>query len=395
MIDILLISDQPRLHGILTSAGKLPDGTLRVASSLHQGLELMSSKAPEILFLQNRLSGLAGYILVRHVREETGSASTKIILLTETTESGENSTADIELSTAVSDNELSDAVSEIIADQLGLHQNPANEPASTIEISPAPPLQTTAVVTDTVSLSTPGVSSTGPGTATIPTPMANPAKTSPAEEAHPSAILSSNPPPIQWERKRLVAAIAIILSIAVAIVLAVFLFKPADHKVIPSAAAIKPVPSPPKPLQTTLSSASVSQPADRKQAVAVLPSFVPPSAADPLYSAANPGWERYTSAKREYKIFREGGSLKAIQVLGKSRGGISPAFFRTAIKELANVRDYKTGSKEFKGDFLIKKGKLSNSADIIIYKNRSDTLLRAFVIYFKKQNVKADSKERQ
>ena len=54
-------------------------------------------------------------------------------------------------------------------------------------------------------------------------------------------------------------------------------------------------------------------------------------------------------------------------------------------REIAKVRDYRAVSKEMKGDYLVKKGKLSKSADIILYKNRADTVLRAFVIYFKKQ----------
>jgi CheY-like chemotaxis protein len=396
MIDILLISDQPRLHAILAATGKLPDGRLRISTSLNQGLEEMSSKAPDILFLQNRLSGLAGFILVRHVREETGSASTKIVLLSDSAEGSENSSADIELLTGVSDNELSDAISEIIGDQLGLQRilpvpSRQNLPATSGKPSPA----LNPDVTDNVSLSKSTRSAVKP-----PVPMrqkSNKQKNSSSKSEEPlplqATILSSSPPPIQWEKKRLAIAIAIIAGLAMVALLATLFLGTSTKKMGPKTAVKNPAPRPAAtPVQKAASSSTRQTVALSQKPTANLPSFIAPGGIDPVYSVTNPGWERYTSASREYKIYVDAGAIKAIQVLDRQSTGISAAFFASAIQEMAKVRDYRTVSKEQKGDFLVKKGKLSKTAEVILYKDKSDKILRAFVIHFGAQETITENK---
>lgn len=398
MIDILLISDQPRLHGILATHGALPDGRLRVANSLHQGMEEIASTAPDILFLQNRLSGLAGYILVRHIREATGTGTTKIILLTEGTQGCENATADIELLTGVSDNELSDAISEIIGDQLA---TPASAPAAPPNLSVGtrtdPPLPDTDV-TDSVSLSQPELSAMR-----NPLLPASPTRNPDAALSAQATVIQSNPPPIQWEKKRLMYAVTILTTLVVAGLIAAFLFrtppgKPAQ-KPAPTAApgqkAVSPVQRAASsnartvvsPVQPAISSNIRQTLAPAPKPPASLPSFIQSNGVDSRYPLTNPGWERYTSSTREYKIFRESGAIKAIQVLDRQATGISPAFFSSAIREMTKVRDYRTVSREVQGDFLVKKGKLSKSSELILYKDRSDKILRAFVIYFVPQET--------
>lgn len=115
---------------------------------------------------------------------------------------------------------------------------------------------------------------------------------------------------------------------------------------------------------------------------APLPSFIPVQARDAGYSAANPGWERYTSSAREYKIFREQGAMKALQVLDRRNAGIDPAFFTSVLQNLAKVSDYRLESRETKGEFLMKRGRLTPTSHVILYKSRSDKTLHAFVIYF-------------
>ncbi|GAM11285.1 hypothetical protein OR1_03596 [Geobacter sp. OR-1] len=381
MIDILLISDQPRLHEILSATGKLPDGTLRIATSLNQGLAEMASRAPDILFLQNRLSGLSGFILVRHVKE-TGSAATKIVLLTDGLEGSENSSADIELLTGVSDNELSDAVSEIIGDQLGLQKGSSEMSARAMLLGPAADINRD--VTDSVSISA-GSSKLVRAQLPAPDHGGKPAL-SHEELSRKATILSSSPPPIQWEKKRLAVAISVVAVLAIIGVAAALIMRAANSPK-PKGAASVPAVHTAAPMQT-FKPATTHQPvAQPAKSVQQLPAFIPASGIDPAYGVANPGWERYTSAARDYKLFRESGAIRAIQVLDRQATGISPEFFSRVIRETANVRDYRLQSKETKGEYLIKKGKLSGSAEVILYKNRSDTNLRAFVLHFKPQET--------
>lgn len=397
MIDILLISDQPRLHAILETTGQLPDGRLRIATSLSQGMEEMASKAPDLLFLQNRLSGLAGYLLVRHVRAETESSATRIILLTDSSGEGEPSSADIELLTAVSDNELADAVSEIIGDHLPLEKGVP----VTFERSPAAPVEDKPLqlqvpeITDPVSLS----QSSGPASLSSPSsPVPSGTEFQPSDSDDPgrqATILNSNPPPIQWEKQRLAVAVSIAAALLAIGLLAVFFLRSTPEQTAPKPTTVSAPPPSGIPVQTVASSNAQNSADPGTTPAVTLPSFIPTTGIDPAYRIAHPGWERYTSAAREYKVFRESGALKAIQILDRQGAGISPAFFSSVIQKLAKVRDYRTVSREIKGDFLVKKGKLSASAEIILYKNRSDTTLHAFVIYFGAQNTIPDNKGSQ
>ncbi|WP_129127176.1 hypothetical protein [Geomonas oryzae] len=66
-----------------------------------------------------------------------------------------------------------------------------------------------------------------------------------------------------------------------------------------------------------------------------LPLFIPRVPADAAYAAAHPGWERYENEKVEFRVFREGGRIMAIQALpvGDAEIGESqvPAWFREAV----------------------------------------------------------------
>ncbi|TGU73980.1 hypothetical protein E4633_00465 [Geomonas terrae] len=66
-----------------------------------------------------------------------------------------------------------------------------------------------------------------------------------------------------------------------------------------------------------------------------LPLFIPRVPADAAYAAAHPGWERYENEKVEFRVFREGGRIIAIQALPTGDAGIGerqvPAWFREAV----------------------------------------------------------------
>lgn len=387
MLDILLISDQPRLHAIFTTACSFPDGSFRIATSLAQGLQHIGDKTPDLLFLQNRLSGLAGRLLVRHVRNSSESKKTKIILLVDGTGENEESTADIELHTNVSDAELSDAVTEMIGDIL-----PEDATAtSAVSFTSTPAIPTTPAVDafDAVSISSaPGrtlpATTRGERLKNLPqSEMA--AKLAGIDPKQQTTILSSSPPPIQWEKRRLMIAITTLLAVAFT---GIVLYIAANRPFIPqptlkpaSPAVVAPnktVPPPAEPVKA----AEVKPPEP-------LPRFIQIDTPDPKYPQANPGWERYLSPKREYKIYRENGEIRAIQIIDSTGAGISPGFFTSVLRDMARVSDYKLESKEKKDGFVIKKGRISPQMRVIIYKDRSDRILNAFVIHVQKQEAPA------
>ncbi len=66
-----------------------------------------------------------------------------------------------------------------------------------------------------------------------------------------------------------------------------------------------------------------------------LPLFIQRVPADAAYAAAHPGWERYENEKVEFRVFREGGRIMAIQALPMGYAEIGerqvPAWFREAV----------------------------------------------------------------
>lgn len=380
MLNILLISDQPRLHAILAPAGTFPEGSFRIATSLAQGLQQIGEKSPDLLFLQNRLSGLAGLLLVRHVRSSSAPQPAKIILLADGSEESEDSTADIVLHTNVSDAELSDAVTEIIGEILpegSLHAVDANSVAL-----PALPSPETV---DTISLTPPAAPELSARNTPLQIPHATAADTVanlPGKELQQqTTILSSSPPPIQWEKRRLVIALSAVGAVAfTGIVLYLAISRPFISPETQKPATKVPTqiiaPKPPEPANKV----ATKQPAP-------LPGFIPVDTPDSAYATTNPGWERYLSQTREFKVFRENGDIKALQVIDTTGSGIPSGFFTSVLKEMAKVSDYRLESREKKDSFIIKKGRLSPAIRVIIYKDKTDKVLNAFVIHFQEQTV--------
>src|SRR5512134_232558 len=76
---VLLIADQERLHRLFSTAHPAALD-LRIASSLAEGLQQVAAAPPQFLFVQSRLSGLSGEILVRHLKLELGDRPATLVL---------------------------------------------------------------------------------------------------------------------------------------------------------------------------------------------------------------------------------------------------------------------------------------------------------------------------
>lgn len=114
--------------------------------------------------------------------------------------------------------------------------------------------------------------------------------------------------------------------------------------------------------------------------VPLLPSFVPQAGHDRSYAANNPGWERYLGKNSEVRVYKDGASIKAVQVLALKGKSLPEAFLRSALKELTGSGDYSITSREEKSGVRMLRGVVAQKADIIVYQNESS--IRAFVISF-------------
>ncbi|TWJ18968.1 hypothetical protein [Geobacter argillaceus] len=413
MLTAILIADQQRLHALVAASLGGSGVQLTIISSLASGIEQAVATPPDLLFVQGRLSGLSAEIVSRHVATHVDQARTKLIIFVEPGEEPALARPQLHLDLALPDSALESMISALVK---------SAQPAAATggdEFIPDPALagqrpSHDATAPATASQESAGMSPLPSTESTVATRFEEELDTELARReedlrpvkvqvhAEPELQRSGQPRVGQAEanelasksRRRAVVIVAVVLLLAATI--AVVQQMPASKTsapgkppaTIPSAVPTRSKPAPASTKTVPLPPTTSPPPAPAAKAKPIealrdpLPSFVPGDRRDVAYAAANPGWERYQDAGHEYKVFWENGKLKAVQVIDRSGSGLSPTFFTTAMKELAGVRDYQLVSREVKDNYLVKKGTMGKTGSIIIYKNKADSVLQAFVIHF-------------
>jgi hypothetical protein len=111
-----------------------------------------------------------------------------------------------------------------------------------------------------------------------------------------------------------------------------------------------------------------------------LPAFIPSYGMDKQYSAANPGWERYKGQVTEFKVFREKGSIKAIQVIDRGGQGVPESFMKGALRQVAKKPAFILESSEKKDGYDIQRGRIADNLKVVYYRDEHGGRLRAFVM---------------
>ena len=136
-------------------------------------------------------------------------------------------------------------------------------------------------------------------------------------------------------------------------------------------------------LNKTLQSPTLKTPsATSPRAAEQLPPFIPPVPADPAYAESHPGWERYLADAREYLVFRENGSIRAVQVLSEQRGSIPDTFLKTSLRISSGSDHFVAKKKEERSGIQITSGVLQNGGELLVYRTVTNGEIRGFVIAF-------------
>ena len=156
-----------------------------------------------------------------------------------------------------------------------------------------------------------------------------------------------------------------------------------------------PVPNPIAPVaQETLVKppAALTQPADATplqpaaaaapQRTRKLPSVVPLHAPDPAYAAAHPGWQRYQAQALEFRVFREQGAVKAIQVLARQDQPISLDFFLSLMGEIAGGESFKVQAVEARDGYYIERGTAGGAVEVVVYRKKPIGEIRGLVVAY-------------
>jgi len=114
-----------------------------------------------------------------------------------------------------------------------------------------------------------------------------------------------------------------------------------------------------------------------------LPSCIPLNAPNAGYASAHPGWQSYQTRAQEFRVFRRGGAVQAIQVFSLRGGGITGEFFGAFLGEVAGKEPLRVSSREEEGGYLVERGVLGAAAQLTVYRKKASGEIRAFVVAYR------------
>jgi hypothetical protein len=414
VVNIVLLANQERLIRLFNGSGVQNAGKVRVAGGIHEVLSVISSQAQNLIFIQERLGEMSGELLAYRMTAELKGKKARIVLFGDPEAipvSGRKPFQAI-LDTSMTDSELSAAILEILAapaprtrkkkvsaknkvPQRADERTPA-EPgppiltdtvADVVEIQgspslraadsslreppPAPDLPKTPFQVKLESaLDDAGGASVAPRRETPlvpPEPFAGPLRVTWGKPTLLSRIRD------RFLRPRVLKILGAVLACFVVLLL-YFMF----HRQKPAGTAVAPGTS-----SSTAGTEGKEASRPFQNLPGALPSFLPRQAADSDYGKANPGWERYQGPLTEFRIFREKGLIRAIQIIDRGGQGISPGLLSSVLTEIAGSRQYVVETTEQKGTYLIEKGRVINGDRIIVYRKEPERSVKAFVLDLK------------
>ncbi|MDK9718927.1 MAG: hypothetical protein OEL57_13650 [Trichlorobacter sp.] len=419
-MQILAITDIPRMTAFFERlVQQHPD--LVVVNEIHRGIEELESRKPEVVIIQNHLSGLSADILHKHLKSRLGQHKARFGLISTSAALDVDTSAQFEtiLDPALDDTQLEQAIQRILQRQppakkqgIAVLNQPAAKPDAP-EQEPAlpsqpdqPPLSSSAAVgADEEQPATPltyemprrtGLSIISDFSKQLdtrsdtlqPEPVAAPFSHRERElqvrdlHQEPHLIVDFEEPQ-PWYRK----TPFILISVTLVVVVAVSLFQHRSSRTTTApntatepktATATPPQAAPSATPQPELKPPPLASHGNGR--LRSLPTFIPKDGLDPGYGKDNPGWENYRGQTNEYRIFREkDGAIKAIQVIDRSGAGIQESFYTTILKELAGATVMRPTSSEIKEGYEIRRGDLAG-LQLVQYRDAQGGRMRGFVI---------------
>ena len=131
-------------------------------------------------------------------------------------------------------------------------------------------------------------------------------------------------------------------------------------------------------VQQPVSSAKPQAPVIAKSVI--IPSFIPAEGIDPVFSREKPGWSRYFSQRREYRLFYAEGRLRALQVMARDKEAISVRELQRALHELTGSDQYRVDSQGAKDGLRLERASTPDHTELLIYRSTTNGPIKAFVI---------------
>jgi len=409
-MNVLAITDIPRMITLFERLAEQHPG-LTVVNDIHRGIEMLESRMPAVVIIQNHLAGLSADILRKHLKSRSAHNKVRFALISGANRLDVGTSAHFEviLDPALSDGQLEHAVQTLFRQPPDHREKtpqqdtapellpPVQEPVLPEPVpSPLLPEQQTAPITYELPRR-PGLSIISDFSKKLD---------STGDALHPEASLLADrhesdirglhrgpelitdfeeAPP--WYRRT--GTLLGITTLAVVVTVSLFQHRTdrtaAENKTIP--AVSPPAATPAEPAAGAINPTTVPQPAISQPLTShgkgrprALPGFIPNEGHDSGYSREHPGWENYRGQTSEYRVFREkDGSIKAIQVIDRSGAGIQESFYSSILKELTGAAAMRPTSSEIKEGYEIRRGELAG-LQLVQYRDAQGGRMRGFVV---------------
>ena len=411
MVNIVLLTNQERLIRLFSGPGMQNAGKVRVASGIHEALSAISPLRQNLICIQERLGEMSGELLAHRIGAELKGKKVTIVLFgdPETIPLSGRKPFHAVLDTALSDAELTVAILEILSTPAARTRKKKGAaesklPLQAVEMRPAesgaPVLSDT--IDDVVEIQStssfrevaPSLRDASPSTDVPKTPFqvklesaldeANGASVTPRpDRSLLSAEPFTGPLRVSWGKPSLMSRIRDRVPRAKLLMISGVLFA------LFSALVIFLIFYQQKPDGTVAAPGVSSSKAGTEASLpfqnipGALPSFLPRQDADRDYGKANPGWERYQGPVTEFRIFREKGLIRAIQIIDRGGQGISPGLLSSVLTEITGSRHYVVETTEQKESYQVEKGSVLTGDRIIVYRKEPERSVKAFVLDLK------------
>ncbi len=435
MTELLLITDIPRLRKVFSRMAEEPDMRLRVSTSLENGAQEIIAEKPAFIFVQTHLSGFSPEILLMHLKKQLGKKRSRFILLSTKEQTNEEVLKLYQghIDTSLDDNQLFEAIKDILnnephqakTDRINpaqpadeLHNvftsipiiNESKESGQTEPASPEMQIQKIPTAENTAndnSLEEQGIiysrrsplSVYSEFTSSFDSAVSNMPSNEPENKSGHWSELQENATDIEAAQTRprwvtlLFWALPVLAIVVAVTMLQQYISQPKTVDIAPASPVAVPdnktTPAVVVPAEKAINAPPVPAPAPVpiKEAapnrLTKLPDFVPAGKLDSSYGKTNPGWELYKGSKKDFKVFREGGGIKAIQVIDREGKGMSNQFMFDILKQIVKSPKFTVELTEKKDGYEIRRGRLTEDLTMVQYVDTESSKMRAFVVTWK------------
>ncbi len=369
MIGILVIATDQRARDLVSHIQPMVHGTIIQTGTFEQGMGEVFSKRPAIVLVQQVIYGIDCKTFVSQIKSLQMADLPRFVMLCNTFVPPEESSCDAMVDLSLPQEEMTAALLKVMVTIPGFQrQQPAVAPSADGE----------AGASVSADAGAPAAPSPPPGPPPERTDgWRQPDRAKPGVSA--AAGAKPSPPPcylvgIPAQRpqqrpprtRRLLPATVLFLVVA-AVAIAVWL-RSMHHR------AATDVPA-------RTQSSRVVQPPPKPPASAIrLPAVVEKAHRDPAYAAAHPGWMRYLTSSLEFRVFRERGALRAVQVIGLTQDAITKPFFRQFVRDLTGTPPPSLSQSTGKDGEVQESGKGGGGAEFLLYHSGRTGRIIAFVV---------------